>query len=199
MIYGISHLTVALENENKIKNFVPKQYLNKFKYRKILNHSEKKKFFFNQNKHHDIYFYTHKKNYNIEIIVYKKNYNDAKIISLKGNIICTKVKNLSKEREFLNLFLNKDKKKFFIKSPISDSLSFFIRLQKTNNEETYYLDSTGLVSVALFCNDISELKHKLEKISQCSKVFRLKFNSINYKILLVKSPNNIIYEFLEPL
>lgn len=199
MIYGISHLTIALENERKIKNFVPKQYLKKFKYKKILNHSEKKKFFFNQNKYHDIHFYTHKKNYNIEIIIYKKNYADSKIISLKEKIIYTRVKNLSKENKFLNLFLNKDKKKFFIKSPISNSLNLFIQLQKTKNKKTYYLDSNGFVSIALFCNDISGLKYKLEKISECSKIFRLKFNSINYKILLVKSPNNIIYEFLEPL
>lgn len=197
MIYGISHLTFAKGYNNKFINFTKKKYVNKFKSEKIPNNKEKIKFLNNKNRYHDISFYEKKNSYNLELVTYRKISSKINEISLNKKIIQIRVKDLKKEKEFLNLFCDTKNKLFTIKTPLTESLLFFIKLQKKKTEIFYYLDNRGLVSIAFFCNEIINFRNKIKKLYFCSKIFKIKINTINYKVLLVRSKNNIIYEFLQ--
>lgn len=197
MIYGISHLTFAKGYNDKFINFIKKKYVNKFKSKKIPNNKEKIKFLINKNKYHDISFYEKKNSYNLELVTYKKISSKINEISLNKKIIEIRVKDLKKEKKFLNLFCNTKNKFFTIKIPLTKSLLFFIKLKKKEAKNFYYLDNQGLVSIAFFCNQIINFRNKIKKLYFCSKIFKIKINNINYKVLLVRSKNNIIYEFLQ--
>jgi hypothetical protein len=197
MIYGISHLTFATGYNNKFINLIKKKYVNKFKSEKISNNKEKIKFLTNKNRYHDISFYEKKNSYNLELVTYRKISSKINEISLNKKVINISVKDLKKEKKFLNLFCDTKNKFFTIKNPLAKSLLFFIKLQKKSTENFYYLDNQGLVSIAFFCSQIINFRNKINKLYFCSKIFKIKINTVSYKVLLVRSKNNIIYEFLQ--
>ena len=77
-------------------------------------------------------------------------------------------------------------------------MKFQIKVKKVNNMSKTYLNSEGFRSIVFFSSDNESLRKKiLKKKFSTSKIFNFKINKLHYSIFLVKTLNNIFYEFLE--
>jgi hypothetical protein len=198
MIYGLSHIIYATNNFQKRKLPILKKYKIIFIKKRLINNKEKFIFMRPHQKLHNIYFLKKKNNYNIEVVEYKKTLKKNNIFSLSKKNINLQIPNPEEEKLFFKSFCKVNNNCIIKNNAISKSLNFSIKLKKDKTSDNRYLNSEGINSVVFFCNNIKILREKFIKLKlKCTKIFLFKLLNKSYKIIIVKSKNNIFYEFLE--
>jgi len=198
MILGISHLCLVTKKNSNLFKKILNKYSEKFSQKNLKNNKCKKKFLFYNNINHDITFYKKKNFYNIELIEYKniKEYNN--LINIINNKITISVNNPAYEKKIFKNIANIAGNYIYKKNALINSLNFRIKLKKLKTQKKIHLDSEGINTIAFFCKDIDILRKKFIKLnSSVTKIFSIKLLKFKYKLFIVKSKNQIFYEFLE--
>ena len=198
MIIGLSHVIYSCNNfKNKISNLKSEGYKLKFFKRRIKNNKEKFFLMSDKNLYHDIYYFVKKNNYSIELINYANAPKNNCRISLSKKYINLYIPHPNLEKKIFKKFFITKKNLISKNNAISKSLNFLIKLKKKKINSPNYLNCEGINTIAFFCKDIKSVRDHFVKLElQCTKIFSLKLLDMKYKIFIVKSKNEIFYEFL---
>ena len=221
MITYVSHIGITL-NWHQTKLHLKKSNFQKyFQVNKIFNDKNKKQFLKKESKIHDIVFYKNKNwDFGLELINYEKNFinknlnkiNNHKIIDITFNKI-DKLKNLTlysskiisdynffKDMNLLlDLKLNKNSFDGNLPSFGKKIVKVFIKNDISKNK--LYLDDIGFNFISFFSTNLKDDIKKIKKkhINFISKIFKIKINNNNLKLVLVRSKGGLIIEFLEKI
>jgi hypothetical protein len=198
MIIGLSHVIYSSNNfKNKISNLKSEGYKLKFFKKRIKNNKEKFLFMSDKNLYHDIYYFVKKNNYSIELINYTDTPKNNCRISLSKKYINLYIPRPNLEKKIFKKFFITKKNLISKNNAISKSLNFLIKLKKKKINSANYLNCEGINTIAFFCKDIKSIRDHFVKLGlECTKIFSLKLLHMKYKIFIVKSKNEIFYEFL---